>query len=192
MKPWSRLSAKQPYPVRLRGAPPLYILVCSLMVEHGAHNPGSAGSTPAGPSTIIPLGPAETRRARRRKEVNGTARQGPPLAAVCGSRSSSASSPSPRDRSFFTAPYFSRRMPGSNPGGGGANPSGAASFPIWTASIKVMHGALNDTNGEHYPGGPPSIQASVAQGREHRASNAEVAGESPAGSTNLSTTFSPA
>ena len=32
------------------------------------------------------------------------------------------------DLTTLTAPYFSRRMPDSNPGGGGANPSGAATF----------------------------------------------------------------
>lgn len=84
----------------------------------------------------------------------------------------------------LTAPYFSRRMPGSNPGGGGANPSGAATFSPWTASIKVMPAALNGKNGEHYPGGLP-VFACVAQSRERCASSAEVAGENPAGSTSF-------
>jgi hypothetical protein len=55
-------------------------------------------------------------------------------------------------------------------------------FQLLTASIKVMPAALNGKNGEHYPGGLP-FYTSVAQCRERRASNAEVAGESPAGST---------
>ena len=59
VKSWSQQAATLLYPVRLRGAPPL--LVCSLRVKHGAHNPGDAGSSPAGP-TICKQG-GQNRRA---------------------------------------------------------------------------------------------------------------------------------
>jgi hypothetical protein len=63
---------------------------------------------------------------------------------------------------------------------------GCQFFLTGTASIKVMPAALNGKNGEHYRGGLPVLHASVAQVAEHRASNAEVAGEGSAGSVKVS------
>ena len=49
VKPSSHPAATRTYLVRVQSAPPF--LVCSLRVKHGAHNPGDAGSSPAGPTS---------------------------------------------------------------------------------------------------------------------------------------------
>ena len=48
VKSSSHPAATRTYLVKVQSAPPF--LVCSLMEKHGAHNPGDAGSSPAGPT----------------------------------------------------------------------------------------------------------------------------------------------